>query len=65
MREPQPDTPAGEARGTPKLSAKQQTELRRMHATGDYSTADLAELFTIGRATVYRSLQRASTSDIQ
>jgi DNA invertase Pin-like site-specific DNA recombinase len=28
----------------PKLSAKQQTELRRMHATGDYSIADLAEL---------------------
>jgi hypothetical protein len=41
----------------PKLSVKQQTELRRMHATGDYS---ITELFTIGRATVYRTLQRAA-----
>ena len=46
----------GRLRGKqPKLSAKQQTELRRMHATGDYSIADLAELFSIGRATVYRN----------
>jgi len=30
------------ARQTAQLSAKQQTELRRMHATGDYSIADLA-----------------------
>jgi DNA invertase Pin-like site-specific DNA recombinase len=28
----------------PKLSAKQQTELRRMHGTGDYTITDLAEL---------------------
>ncbi len=53
----------GRLRGKqPKLSAKQQTELRRMHSTGDYSIADLAELFTIGRATVYRTL-RASTPE--
>ena len=49
----------GRLRGKqPKLSAKQQTELRRMHTTGDYSIADLAELFNIGRATVYRTLRR-------
>ena len=42
----------------PKLSPKQQTELRRMHGTGEYSINDLAELFSIGRATVYRTLQR-------
>ena len=37
----------GRLRGKqPKLSAKQQTELRRMHTTGDSSIADLAELFT-------------------
>ena len=47
----------------PKLSAKQQTELRRMHATGDYSIADLAELFSIGRATAYRTLQRQATRE--
>lgn len=49
----------GKLRGRqPKLSARQQTELRRMHATGDYSVADLAELFTVSRPTVYRTLQR-------
>lgn len=49
----------GKLRGKqPKLSPKQQTELRRMHATGDYSIADLTELFSVSRPTVYRTLQR-------
>ena len=49
----------GRLRGRqPKLSTKQQTELRRMHATGDYTIADLAELFTVSRPTVYRTLKR-------
>jgi DNA invertase Pin-like site-specific DNA recombinase len=49
----------GKLRGRqPKLSPRQQTELRRMHATGDYTIADLAELFTVSRPTVYRTLQR-------
>jgi DeoR/GlpR family transcriptional regulator of sugar metabolism len=30
-----------------------------MAATGEYTIADLAEVFTISRATVYRTLQRA------
>ena len=30
-----------------KLSVKQQAELRRMHATGDYSITDLADLFSV------------------
>ncbi len=47
----------------PAMSAKQQTELRCMHATGDYSIADLAELFSIGRTTVYRTLQRQATRE--
>jgi len=29
-----------------------------MHKSGDYSIADLAELFTVSRPTVYRTLQR-------
>ena len=29
-----------------------------MHNTGEYSKADLAELFTVSRATVYRVLER-------
>lgn len=42
-----------------KLSAKQQRELVRMHGTGDHTIADLAELFTVSRRTVYRTLQRS------
>ena len=49
----------GKLRGKqPKLSDKQQKELRRMHDTGDYSISDLAELFSISRPTVYRTLAR-------
>lgn len=45
----------------PKLTARQQAELVRMHATGDYTIAELMELFSIGRATVYRVLDRAGS----
>ncbi len=49
----------GKLRGKkPKLSERQQKELRRMHVTGDYSISDLAELFSISRPTVYRTLSR-------
>ena len=41
----------------PKLSAKQQTESRRMHGTGDYTITDLAELFNVSRPTVYAPSQ--------
>lgn len=48
----------GRLRGRqPKLSTKQQAELRRMHSTGDYSITDLADLFSVSRPTVYRTLQ--------
>jgi DNA invertase Pin-like site-specific DNA recombinase len=53
----------GKLRGKqPKLSAGQQRELVRMYCTGEYTIADLAEVFTVSRTTVYRTLQRASTS---
>lgn len=49
----------GKLRGKqPKLSDKQQKELCRMHATDEYSISDLAELFSISRPTVYRTLKR-------
>ena len=49
----------GKLRGKqPKLSEKQQRELYRMHGTGDYSISDLAELFSVSRPTVYRTLKR-------
>lgn len=51
----------GKLRGkSPKLSDKQQKELRRMHDTGNYSISDLAELFAVSRPTVYRTLARRS-----
>lgn len=40
----------------PKLSARQQAELVRMHGTGEYTIAELMEVFSVGRATVYRTL---------
>ena len=42
-----------------KLTARQQTGLVRMHASGDYTIAELMEVFSVGRATVYRVLDRA------
>ena len=42
----------------PKLSERQQPELCRMYATGEYSISDLAELFSVSRPTVYRTLNR-------
>ncbi|MGD0247273.1 MAG: recombinase family protein [Streptosporangiaceae bacterium] len=44
----------------PKLTPRQQTELTRMHATGEYTIADLMEVFSVGRTTVYRTLDRAA-----
>ena len=49
----------GKLRGKqPKLSDQQQKELRRMHDTGEHSISDLAELFTVSRPTVCRTLGR-------
>ena len=52
----------GKLRGKqPKLTARQQAELTRMHASGEYTIADLMEVFSVGRATVYRTLERISS----
>jgi DNA invertase Pin-like site-specific DNA recombinase len=45
----------------PKLTARQRAELARMHATGEYTIAELMEVFSIGRATVYRTIERLRT----
>jgi len=42
----------------PKLSVKQQKELRRMHDSGNHSISDLAEPFSVSRPTVYRTIAR-------
>ena len=57
----------GRLRGKkPKLSDRNQRELWRMHGTGDYTISDLAEVFSISRPTVYRTLARqpATTAEI-
>jgi hypothetical protein len=46
----------------PKLTARQQAELTCMHATGGYTIADLMEVFSAGRAIVYRVLNRAANT---
>lgn len=49
----------GRLRGrSPKLSERRQRELRRMYDTGEYSVSDLAEVFSVSRPTVYRTLAR-------
>ena len=53
----------GKLRGRqPKLSPKRQAELRRMHDSCNYTIADLAELFSVSRPTIYRGLQRPAAS---
>ncbi|MEM8594962.1 MAG: recombinase family protein [Pseudomonadota bacterium] len=49
----------GKLRGKkPKLSERQSCELRRMYDTGEYSVSDLAEVFSVSRPTIYRTLDR-------
>ncbi len=48
----------------PKLSARQQIHLVAQHDSGEYTIADLAELFCVSRPTVYRVLERARINKI-
>ena len=55
----------GKLRGKkPKLSERQQKELRRMHDTGEYSVSDLGELFGVSRPTVYRTIARQRAAPV-
>ncbi|WP_329223305.1 recombinase family protein [Streptomyces sp. NBC_01485] len=47
----------------PKLTARQQAHLVKEHRSGEHTIADLAELFSVSRATVYRVLERAGNTD--
>jgi len=48
----------------PKLTTKQQKELRRMHDTGDYTITDLAEVFKVSRPTVYRTINHNNAKEM-
>jgi DNA invertase Pin-like site-specific DNA recombinase len=53
----------GRLRGKkPKLSARQEAHLVELHAAGAHTSAELAELFSVARSTVYRALERARRS---
>jgi DNA invertase Pin-like site-specific DNA recombinase len=50
----------GRLRGKqPKLSVRQQAHLVQLHQSGKHTIAELAELFSVSRPTVYRVLERA------
>jgi len=54
----------GRLRGKqPKLTARQERHLRELHERGEHTVSELAELFSISRASVYRTLARSATSD--
>ena len=42
------------------MSAEMIETARRMHASGQYSAAEIADAFSVSRATVYRHLPTAS-----
>ena len=49
----------GRLRGRqPKLNALQEAHLVALHHAGDHSTAELGQLFGVGRSTVYRAIER-------
>ena len=55
----------GRLRGKqPKLKQRQEAQLVELYRAGQHTTAKLAELFSVGRSTVYRAVQRAGESDI-
>jgi DNA invertase Pin-like site-specific DNA recombinase len=44
----------------PKLSPRQEAHLVALHEAGEHTGAELAELFSVARSTVYRAIQRQS-----
>jgi len=58
----------GRLRGKqPKLNHKQEAHLVSLVYSGEYSTLEVAELFGVGRSTVYRAIERqliAAKADI-
>lgn len=54
----------GRLRGKqPKLSAKQQAHLMKLWLAGEHSILELAELFQVARATVYRTIERNQSAE--
>lgn len=47
----------------PKLSPTQERHLVKLHGEGEHTVVALMELFGVGRATVYRAIERADNED--
>jgi DNA invertase Pin-like site-specific DNA recombinase len=48
----------------PKLSTSQQAHLIKLLKAGEHTIPELAELFPVSRATVYRVIQRAERAQL-
>ncbi|WP_375000168.1 recombinase family protein [Aeromicrobium sp. CTD01-1L150] len=48
----------------PKLSPRQEAHLVKLFKEGEHSVAELAELFGVARATVYRAVERSMESGV-
>jgi DNA invertase Pin-like site-specific DNA recombinase len=56
----------GRLRGKqPKLNARQEAHLVALCQAGEHSTAELGDLFGVGRSTVYRAIERDSQRRVQ
>jgi DNA invertase Pin-like site-specific DNA recombinase len=54
----------GRLRGKqPKLSPRQEAHLVSLRQAGTHTSAELAELFSVARSTVYRAIQRAAVRE--
>jgi predicted DNA-binding protein YlxM (UPF0122 family) len=52
----------GRLRGKqPKLSARQHAHVLKLHQAQEHNITEIAELFSVSRATIYRTLARAGT----
>jgi DNA invertase Pin-like site-specific DNA recombinase len=55
----------GRLRGKqPKLNPCQEAHLVSLMVSGEHSTAELADLFRVGRSTVYRALERSKNANL-
>ena len=56
----------GQLRGKqPKLKPNQAKHLLELHDSGTYTQAELAELFGVGRSTIYRTIERMRPKPIE
>ncbi len=59
-------TAKGRLRGKqPKLTPRQEQHLVALHAAGQHTSGELAELFGVARSTVYRALERAARPGVE